>query len=276
VSTRSTEWKVLQALPDLYALTPFERFPARCLAVVTRVLGADKGVYTEVDIPSGDFRVFVHPEPPELRLLEEARRTHMREHPLLVHLTLQPTEQALMISDVLPRRQFRRTPLYGEFFGPLGVEDQLSVTVSDGRGTSSAAVSIDRGGRGFDEHDRHLMNVLRPHLVASRRNAMGLRRALARQRQNDALDGAEPLARLTERQREILGHVASGSTNAQIALTLDISLGTVRKHLEHILDRLGVSSRTAAAYRYITHEPAAHVAWTASIPSMLCTPSHCR
>jgi DNA-binding CsgD family transcriptional regulator len=51
---------------------------------------------------------------------------------------------------------------------------------------------------------------------------------------------------LTEREREILELVAAGKTNAEIAETIWIAPGTVRKHLENIYEKLGVHSRTAA------------------------------
>lgn len=52
---------------------------------------------------------------------------------------------------------------------------------------------------------------------------------------------------LTERESEILELVAAGHTNAQIAETLWIAPGTVRKHLENVYEKLGVQNRTAAA-----------------------------
>lgn len=52
---------------------------------------------------------------------------------------------------------------------------------------------------------------------------------------------------LTEREREILALVAAGKTNAEIAIILTISARTVQKHLEHIFQKLGVETRTAAA-----------------------------
>ena len=54
---------------------------------------------------------------------------------------------------------------------------------------------------------------------------------------------------LTNRQRQILDHVATGFTNNQIARRLGVSESTVRKHLENIFARLEVSSRTAAVAR---------------------------
>lgn len=52
---------------------------------------------------------------------------------------------------------------------------------------------------------------------------------------------------LTRREVEILHLVTQGKTNKQIAADLYISPLTVRTHLEHIYQKLGVGSRTEAA-----------------------------
>ena len=57
------------------------------------------------------------------------------------------------------------------------------------------------------------------------------------------------MPRLTARQCELLRLVAAGHNNVEIARLLVLSENTVRKHLENIYERLGVSSRTAAVAR---------------------------
>jgi DNA-binding CsgD family transcriptional regulator len=54
---------------------------------------------------------------------------------------------------------------------------------------------------------------------------------------------------LTPRECEVLRHVARGQSNAEIASILWVARSTVRKHLEHIYEKLNVSSRTAAVAR---------------------------
>jgi DNA-binding CsgD family transcriptional regulator len=56
---------------------------------------------------------------------------------------------------------------------------------------------------------------------------------------------------LTDREREVLVLVAAGKTNGEIATILAISARTIQKHLEHIFQKLGVETRTAAAVRAI-------------------------
>lgn len=54
---------------------------------------------------------------------------------------------------------------------------------------------------------------------------------------------------LTRREVEVLGWVTDGKTNTEIGLILSASPRTVQKHLEHIFEKLGVETRTAAAVR---------------------------
>jgi DNA-binding CsgD family transcriptional regulator len=52
---------------------------------------------------------------------------------------------------------------------------------------------------------------------------------------------------LTRREAELLQWVTQGKTNAEIGIILSISLATVKKHLQHVYEKLGVETRTAAA-----------------------------
>lgn len=55
------------------------------------------------------------------------------------------------------------------------------------------------------------------------------------------------VATLTERERQVLDHVASGQSNKVIARALDISHNTVKLHVRHIMDKLNLRSRVEAA-----------------------------
>jgi DNA-binding NarL/FixJ family response regulator len=51
---------------------------------------------------------------------------------------------------------------------------------------------------------------------------------------------------LTEREREILAHIAQGWSNQEIATSLVVSLKTVRNHVSNIFSKLQVADRTQA------------------------------
>jgi len=59
--------------------------------------------------------------------------------------------------------------------------------------------------------------------------------------------GRDRPERLTEREVEILQRLTKGLSNKMIAIELDITEGTVKVHLKHLLRKLGVSNRTQAA-----------------------------
>jgi DNA-binding NarL/FixJ family response regulator len=54
---------------------------------------------------------------------------------------------------------------------------------------------------------------------------------------------------LSERELEILGLIAKGASNKEIADRLFIAEGTVKNHVTHILGKLGVRDRTQAALK---------------------------
>jgi len=66
-----------------------------------------------------------------------------------------------------------------------------------------------------------------------------------RRNADHSMDG--PLARLSARELQVLGLVAEGLTNHDIAQRLVLSEHTVNRHVANILRKLGLNSRTAAA-----------------------------
>jgi DNA-binding NarL/FixJ family response regulator len=61
--------------------------------------------------------------------------------------------------------------------------------------------------------------------------------------------GNRLIEKLTERELEVLGHVAAGARNREIAENLSVSTKTVEFHLGNILGKLGARSRTEAVVR---------------------------
>jgi DNA-binding NarL/FixJ family response regulator len=91
------------------------------------------------------------------------------------------------------------------------------------------------------------------HKTASRDELFGAIQAAAEggklARPNRGRPGEFKLEALTVREHEVLGLMAAGLRNAEIAADLSVSLNTVEFHVRHILDKLGARSRTEAVLR---------------------------
>jgi DNA-binding CsgD family transcriptional regulator len=135
------------------------------------------------------------------------------------------------LSDFYSSRELHSTGMYADYFRPLGIEHEAMVSLPAPAGTSRRLIFFRGPGRDFDDRERLLLALLRPHLAELYR---------------DLEERRSPAAQLTDRQRELLRLIARGHSNTEIARLLFLSTGTVRKHLENIFERLDVSSRTAA------------------------------
>jgi DNA-binding CsgD family transcriptional regulator len=145
----------------------------------------------------------------------------------------------LLLRQAVSERRFWQTGLYFELMRPFGVRDVMKVFLPGHRGGGSVIV-FDTSAHGFGEHDCAAVERLVPALVRFERNA----------RLRSTARSGERIERLTPRELVVLGRVAAGETNAEIARALVVGPSTVRKHLEHIYDKLEVRNRAAAAALY--------------------------
>ncbi len=58
---------------------------------------------------------------------------------------------------------------------------------------------------------------------------------------------SDPLSELTPQERKLLGHIAEGKTNRQIAAEMFLAEKTVKNYVSNVLMKLGMSRRTEAA-----------------------------
>ena len=154
---------------------------------------------------------------------------------------------AVRLSDVADWRRYAETPLYREYFRPSGIKHMADLGLPDRAGLRRSLVLF-RGlaDRDFRQRDREVLETLRPHLRQLETTA-ALRRRLSRRLASQQQPWAAAASPLSRREREVVELVAEGKTNAQIAAELWIAPGTVKKHLDHVYEKLGVAHRSAAA-----------------------------
>ncbi len=126
-------------------------------------------------------------------------------------------------------RRWSEHPVHVEY---LRAVDELIFGYSSGAARSLRVLAPRESGSVFGERELTVCRLLLPHL-------------------RDVLTAAvlptdARVESLTARQTEILHLVQIGMSNQQVGAALGISSTTVRTHLEHVFERLGVTTRTAA------------------------------
>ena len=136
--------------------------------------------------------------------------------------------------DFYSEREWKSTDVYADTYRPFDEWNHVIAPIPRRRGRQRFIIfmrSRDEGA--FSDRDRDLLLLLQPHIAAL---------ADARQRQRNVVP-------LTDRHREVLHHLAAGLSTEDIAAKMFVSPTTVRKHIENIFARLGVSTRAAAVAR---------------------------
>lgn len=235
---------ILAFLADVDDLDTDEPYPAAVVDSLRALIPSDEAGYQEADLQARQFIDLIPAETGEDNALYWA----VGPCPITDYRASTGDLTAVRMSDVIGRVRYHELPIYRDYFQPVGLDHVLDLGLSADRQRYRSLVLLRGHDVGdFSERDRAVLEMLRPHLRA--REALA---DLIRSARNpdgaaapaDATD--EQQASLTIREREILHLVGKGHTNAQIAAELWIAPGTVKKHLEHVYEKVGVASRAAA------------------------------
>jgi DNA-binding CsgD family transcriptional regulator len=181
----------------------------------------------------------------------EAFDRYFFAHPLVCEHGRNPCAVTKRVSDLLPEAEFRRTPLYGDYYRSIRIDHVMAVPIYVDRRYLVSFV-LNRSKRDFSDRDRAYLELIRPHLGDFYRLSVAASRAehAPAPRENAAYSIAHPAApALTARERDVLHWLAAGKTDRDIGAILNISPRTVHKHLQRIYEKLGVETRTAAVMR---------------------------
>lgn len=192
---------------------------------------ADEGHEVTASVGNADaLLAAVAADPPDVVVVDVRMPPTHTDEGLRAALTIRerwPRVGVLVLSQYVEKQYAAK--LIGEEAGGVGY--LLKDRVMQVGEFLDALEWVGRGGAAFD-----------PEVV---------RRLIARTTRTD------PLARLTPRERDVLGLMAEGLTNAAIAERLHVSQSAVEKHVNAIFDKLelfptpGYSRRVLAVLRYL-------------------------
>ncbi|MCW8380692.1 helix-turn-helix transcriptional regulator [Streptomyces justiciae] len=152
---------------------------------------------------------------------------------------------ALWLHDVPPGLRALSTTVR-EVIEPSGFEDGLTrcLFAQDGRYVGVLNLSMERR-RAARPGSAQVLDLLDDCLAAAVDPPEGTATAVER-------DAASHPGGLTSRELQVLAELTAGRTNREIAERLFVTVRTVATHIEHILAKLDVPNRAAAAGRAAT------------------------
>ena len=168
---------------------------------------------------------------------------------------LQRRRKATSVADVITRRRLERTEFFNDFLARDGLHYGMNYyAYSAGLNIGDLRIWRGRGGEEFSRRDIAVLDAIGPAFT----NAMLV--ALAREGHEDGVlsltISVERLglqASLTRREKEIVLAVLLGKTDNQIATECGIAYTTVRTHLKHVFEKLGVTGRSQLFRRVALH-----------------------
>ena len=228
-----------------------EPYPVEVVVRLQELVPCDALTYQELDLGAKRFRTMVGIGPDGVADDEgndEDLYWTVGPCPISDYRARTGDRSAVRMSDVIGRRGYHELAIFREYFQPAGLDHMIDVGLPAAPRRHRSFILFRGTGAGdFSERDRAVLDLLRPHFRGLEARAALRRRLSGAQSTHDGDGQASAYTQLTPREREIVVLVAEGKTNAQIAAQLWVASSTVKKHLEHVYEKLGVGRRTAAA-----------------------------
>jgi DNA-binding CsgD family transcriptional regulator len=232
--------KVLGAIEILSRDLDYATLPQRIVDAIATVIEVDFVSYNEVDTDSGESRFLLKPDPADFEPGSFEYAAFVRRfgnHPMVAQKVAAAGRDNANLQKFVNRLRF--LGMVGNCCGQAELRLNMGLTVSTTR-ARRIGVAIHRSLRDFDDRDAARLDALKPHIVSAYRNSPP-RNGSRHSRPGPAADG------LTKRESEVLYWVSMGKTNGEVSEIIGARPLTVKKHLEHIYDKLGVPNRMAAA-----------------------------
>jgi DNA-binding CsgD family transcriptional regulator len=165
--TRGDAEQLLRFIAEVENIGGDQPFTPDLLAELGRLVPADKVVYNELDrVRRRNLFVVRWPddETGQANLDPELIwRVLLEEHPLCLRQQ-EGHFDAIKLSDFLTQRELHRTWVYDNFFAP-DVDYLITVAIPSPLWHTKTFLLSRSGGHDFTERDRHLLDLLQPHLT---------------------------------------------------------------------------------------------------------------
>ncbi len=162
---------VLSLAHDMAGIDRPGEFAPAALKGLGQLVRSDVSTLNELDPLAGRFAYAAHPLDYPFPAGSDAVWSELApQHPLIVHTAQTGDGSARKVSDLVSEREWHGSEIYQRFYAWVGVEHQMSFTLP-APAPILVGVALNRVEGDFDERDRAVLNLARPHLAQSWRRA---------------------------------------------------------------------------------------------------------
>lgn len=171
---------------------------------------------------------------------------------------MQKFRRAVCVNEVMPRQELTKTEFYNDFLARDGLYYGLNLYVYDGdKNIGDLRIWRNRRHSNFDDNDLRVLEIIKPHFCNVMKNILRIARradpqvsASIERLESDGytVEKLRSIYGLTSREAQITLEIAHGKTDQEIAEALSISFSTIRTHINHVYDKLGVRNRASLAH----------------------------
>jgi len=233
---------LLQTIYELHEHRTLEEFRARVPAILLKLVPSEHFFWPTYRInPIGPLQEMVDYVESQPRLTDPVRQmisANLMDHPFTKYMFSGGLEKSLKLSDFMTQAQFRRWK-HSQLHLDWGFRFNLMSQVKSRPGTGSA-IGMCNYDRDFTELDRLKMNLIRRHFEQAQEQAEWV----SKQTEKSALSLEQ--FKLTSRELQVARWLGLAKSSQEIAIIIGCKPRTVEKHVERILEKLGVENRQAA------------------------------
>ncbi len=242
---KETEWlTVNNVLLELYDISDIKVFADRVLRIFRMLIPYSKGYFIVFDEKGQICREYSSFLEMDEKIYDAYLDSYYEKDYMKYVFDISVHTITYRDTDIMGDDIRQQTDFYREFLKPNNIPYGAGIVLRR-KGKIIGIVNYfrNRAMGDFSDKDMFLLDVLKNHLAH-----MLMR--LMKKEEDVALDKEKILQRLVGeyglsiREEEILGGLLEGLSNAELAERYHISLSTVKKHVYHIFNKFGVSTRT--------------------------------
>lgn len=165
--------QILDFVHDLYCHDNAEVLTTRLISALSRIIPGDVHSYNEVNAAQHHVVYKITPAdftqvPNAIEILNQ----YLDQHLFVQHVAATGDGSPHTFGDFVSFRQFKKTDLYQEFYGPMRLPFSLFMNAHDNDPSGTTiTLGMHRGGREFSERDRSVLTILRSHIRQALGNA---------------------------------------------------------------------------------------------------------